>query len=99
MKVKNTVSQNIAMFPKIIQKKVCKTEKLQFYVCQYIDLCTQYLVGAPLAQMTASVRCGMGVISLWHCRGTIEPSACLYCRINCFSSFYKKYPIDSITGL
>ncbi len=30
-------------------------------------LCTQYLVGAPLAQIPASVRCGMEAISLWHC--------------------------------
>ncbi len=31
---------------------------------KYADLCTQYLVGAPLAQIPASVRCGMEAISL-----------------------------------
>ncbi len=59
-------------------------------------LCTQYLVGAPLAQIPASVRCGMEAISLWHCWGTIEPSARLDCWIDCFSSFSWKYPIDCI---
>ncbi len=36
--------------------------------------------------------CGMEAISLWHCWGTTEPSACLDCCINCFSSFSWKYP-------
>ncbi len=35
--------------------------------------------------------CGMEVISLWHCWGTTEPSACLDCCIDCFSSFFWKY--------
>ncbi len=30
-------------------------------------ICTQYLVGAPFALITASMRRGMEVISLWHC--------------------------------
>ncbi len=54
---------------------------------KYVHLCTQYLVGAPLAQTPASVRCGMETISLWLCRGTIESSARLDCWIDCFSSF------------
>ncbi len=29
-------------------------------------ICTQYLVGAPFALITASIRRGMEVISLWH---------------------------------
>ncbi len=29
-------------------------------------ICTQYLVGAPFALITASIRHGMEVISLWH---------------------------------
>ncbi len=34
----------------------------------YVQLCLKVcLVGAPLAQMTASVMCGMEAISLWHC--------------------------------
>ncbi len=31
------------------------------------SICTQDLVGAPLALVTASIRRGMEVISLWHC--------------------------------
>ncbi len=38
----------------------------------------------------------MEAISLWHCWGTTEPSARLYCWIDCFSSFSWKYSIDSI---
>ncbi len=30
-------------------------------------ICTQYLVGAPFTLITASIRRGMEVISLWHC--------------------------------
>ncbi len=32
-------------------------------------ICTQYLVGAPFALITASIRRGMEVIRLWHCWG------------------------------
>ncbi len=31
-------------------------------------ICTQYLVGVPFALITASIRHGMEVISLWHCK-------------------------------
>ncbi len=30
-------------------------------------ICTQYLVGAPFALITASFRRGIEVINLWHC--------------------------------
>ncbi len=33
---------------------------------------TQYLVEAPFALITASIRRGMEVISLWHCSGGME---------------------------
>ncbi len=36
-------------------------------------ICTQYLVGAPFALITASIRRGMEVISLWHCWGGMKP--------------------------
>ncbi len=49
MKVKNPVSQNIRIFPKINQKKGCAKQKRSSYL-KYVHLCTQYLVGAPLAQ-------------------------------------------------
>ncbi len=35
-------------------------------------ICTQYLVGAPFVLITASIRRGMEVISLWHCWGGME---------------------------
>ncbi len=35
-------------------------------------ICTQYLVGAPFALITASIRRGMEVINLWHCWGGME---------------------------
>ncbi len=35
-------------------------------------ICTQYLVGAPFALITASIRRGMEVISLWHCWGGMD---------------------------
>ncbi len=40
-------------------------------------ICTQYLVGAPFALITASVRRGMEVISLWHCWGGMEAQVSL----------------------
>ncbi len=44
----------------------------------FIDcICTQYLVGAPFALITASIRRGMEVISLWHCWGGMEAQVSL----------------------
>ncbi len=40
-------------------------------------ICTQYLVGDPFALITASIRCGMAVISLWHCWGGMEAQVSL----------------------
>ncbi len=40
-------------------------------------ICTRYLVGAPFALITASIRCGMEVISLWHCWGGMEAQVSL----------------------
>ncbi len=40
-------------------------------------ICTQYLVGAPFALITASIRHGMEVISLWHCWGGMESQVSL----------------------
>ncbi len=36
-------------------------------------ICTQYLVRAPFALITGSIRRGMEVISLWHCWGGMKP--------------------------
>ncbi len=41
------------------------------------SICTQYLVGAPFALITASIRRGMEVISLWHCWGGMEAQVSL----------------------
>ncbi len=40
-------------------------------------ICTQYLVGAPFALITASIRRGMEVISLWHCWGGMKDQVSL----------------------
>ncbi len=40
-------------------------------------ICTQYLVGAHFALITASIRRGMEVISLWHCWGGMEAQVSL----------------------
>ncbi len=40
-------------------------------------ICTQYLVGAPFALITASIRRGMEVISLWHYWGGMEAQVSL----------------------
>jgi len=40
-------------------------------------VCTQYLVGAPFALITASIWRGMEVISLWHCGGGMEAQVSL----------------------
>ncbi len=40
-------------------------------------ICTQYLVGALFALITASIRRGMEVISLWHCWGGMEAQVSL----------------------
>ncbi len=56
-------------------------------------ICTQYLAGAPFALITASIRRGMEVISLWHCWGGVKPrflwqwpSAHLHFLVSCFPS-------------
>ncbi len=66
-------------------------------------ICTQYLVGAPFALITASVRRGMEVISLWHCWGGVKPrflsqwpSAHLQFLVSCFSSSSWQYSIFSM---
>ncbi len=68
-----------------------------FFYC----ICTQYMIGAPFALITASIRRGMEVISVWHCWGGMEaqvsltvPSAHLHFLVSCFSFFSWKYSID-----
>ncbi len=40
-------------------------------------ICTQYLVWAPFALITASIRRGIEMISLWHCWGGMEAQVSL----------------------
>ncbi len=68
-------------------------------------ICTQYLVGAPFALITASIRRGMEVISLWHCWGGMEAQVSLTVAfrssaflVSCFSFSSWQYPIDSLWG-
>ncbi len=46
------------------------------------SICTQYLVRAPFALITASIRRGMEVISLWHCWGGMEAQVSLTVAFN-----------------
>ncbi len=75
MDVKNQYFKILEYFLRSIKQRIWVSLK-------YVHLCTQYLVGAPLAQIPASVRCCMEAISLCHCWGTVEPSACLDCWID-----------------
>ncbi len=66
-------------------------------------ICTQYLVGAPFALITTSIRRGMEVISLWHCWGGMEAQVYLTVAFSSsaffgllFLIFHLKIPIDSL---
>ncbi len=61
-------------------------------------ICTQYLVGAPFALITASIRRGMEVISLWHCRGGMEAQVSLTVAFSSsafFLSLVSHFPLDN----
>ena len=76
------LAQKIKKKQKSLSKKISifhPTNKIKVFLIQksqpsnnYVQLCTQYLVGNPFAEMTASMRCGMEAISLWHCWGVME---------------------------
>ncbi len=66
MKVKNQYLKIFEYFLRSIKKKGFAKQKSSSSL-KYVHLCPQYLVGAPLVQIPASVRCGMEAISLWHC--------------------------------
>ncbi len=68
-------------------------------------ICTQYMIGAPFALITASIRRGMEVISVWHCWGGMEarflwqwPSAHLHFLGLLFLIFLLKILLDSLCG-
>ncbi len=61
-------------------------------------ICTQYLVGAPFALITASIRRGMEVISLWHCWGGMEAQVSLTVAFSSSAFFGLLFLIDSLWG-
>ncbi len=60
-------------------------------------ICTQYLVGAPFALITASMRRGMEVISLWHCWGGMEAQVYLTVAFSSSASFVLLFLIVLLT--
>ncbi len=61
-------------------------------------ICTQYLVGAPSALITASIRRGMEVISLWHCWGGMEAQVSLTVAFSSSAFFWFlvfHFPLDN----
>jgi len=66
MKTQNSYLKKLAYFIRPIKKEFLIQKKNQ-PSNNYVQLCTQYLVGNPFAEMTASMRRGMEAISLWHC--------------------------------
>ncbi len=74
----NSLSQQIRILHKTKKKKkhfwwiVGLLESMLIYC-----ICTQYLIGAPFALITASFRRGMEVVSLWHCWGGLEAQVSL----------------------
>ncbi len=105
-KPSNSLSQQIRLLHKTTSYKnffswIVGLLESMFIYC----ICTQYLEGAPFALITASIRRGMEVISLWHCWGGMEaqvsltlPSAHLHFLVSCFSFSSWQYPIDSLWG-
>ncbi len=60
-------------------------------------ICTQYLVGAPFALITASIRRGMEVISLWHCWGGMEAQVSLTVAFSSSAFFWLLFLIFLLT--
>ncbi len=61
-------------------------------------ICTQYLVGAPFALITASIRHGMEVISFWHCWGDMEAQVSLTVAFSLFLIFLLTKHKDYLWG-
>ncbi len=71
-----TNSQQIIILHKTKKKCLVNCWPSGKYV-NWLYICTQYLVGAYFALITASIRRGMEVISLWHCWGGMEAQVSL----------------------
>ncbi len=87
MKVKNQYLKILEYFLRSIKKRICKQKKFKFFkVCSFMHS----ILGRGSFSTNSSIsECGMEAISPWHCWGTIEPSARLYCWIDCFSFLLK----------
>ncbi len=87
MKVKNQYLKILEYFLRSIKKRICKTETFKFFkVCSFMHS----ILGRGSFSTNSSIS------EVWH--GGDQPSARLDCWIDCFSSFSRKYPIDSIWG-
>jgi len=64
MKTQNSYLKKIAYFIRPIKEVFLIQKKIQSSNI-YVQLCTQYLVGNPFAEMTASMRRGMEVFFLY----------------------------------
>ncbi len=61
-------------------------------------ICIQYLVGATFALITASIRRGMEVISLWDSSGGMEAQVSLTVAFGSsafFGLFFSHFPLDN----
>ena len=74
MKTPNSVSQKIWILQ---YKKDFQSRNVSLMKSMFMYICTQYLVGAPFAWITASMQGGMEAISLWHCWGVMEAQVVL----------------------
>jgi len=65
MKTQSSYLKKMCIFHPTNKRSVFNT-KITQPLNNYIQLCTQYLVGNHFAEMTALMRRGMEAISLWH---------------------------------
>ena len=71
MKTPNSQSQKIRILNEINKTRIANRTILDLWKVEAC-ICTQYLVWAPFASITASMQRGMDAISLWHCWGVME---------------------------
>ncbi len=73
----NSLSQQIRILHKNSTKHIFLWIVVLLESMLIYCICTQYLVGAPFALITASLRRGMEVIGLWQCWGGMEAQVSL----------------------
>ncbi len=93
----------IKVFDKCIHVNKTNKKKKSLWIVGLLEsmfiycICTQYLVGAPFALITASTRHGMEVISLWHCWGGMEAQVSLTVAFSSSAFFGLLYLIFLLT--